>query len=326
MGVEPKRQETVDARWRKYSVTDQFWIGVSFVPNCVSTRLFTARGCVALFRNIVQHIGARWLKTVPIDASGVARRVALVMAGSRGLGFGTACSLGLAGHRLIICARDVAGLDKAVVELRALGVEASGVRADVARSADLRALFDIADSTYGRLDVLVVNAGGPPHGGFLEVGDSQWRQTFNLTLMSAVRSIRLAVPRMRSGGFGRVIVIGSSSVKRTIDGLVLSNTFRPALWGLVKSFAREVAADGITVNMVSPGRIDTGHSRLDERRAKLSGQSYKAIRAAGQREIPAGRYGKPEDLGNLIAFLASEAGAYVTGQSILVDGGLVSAL
>jgi 3-oxoacyl-[acyl-carrier protein] reductase len=139
--------------------------------------------------------------------------------------------------------------------------------------------------------------------------------------------MRLALPLMQAQHFGRIIVIGSSSVKQPIGGLVLSNAFRPALLGVVKTLAQEVAADGITVNIVAPGRIDTDRVRnLDQRRAQAEGVPVEQVRAASEKTIPARRYGEPSDLGALVGFLASEEAGYITGQSILVDGGMVSAL
>jgi 3-oxoacyl-[acyl-carrier protein] reductase len=249
------------------------------------------------------------------------------MAASKGLGRGCAEELARQGYRLVICARNRNGLDETASALRAAGAEVVGVPADVSRAADLEAVFEAADSGFGRLDVLVANAGGPPPGGFLEVSDDQWETAFHLTQMSAVRAMRLAVARMQPAGYGRIIVIGSYSVKQPIEGLVLSNAFRPALLGVVKTLAQEVAARGITVNMVSPGRIETDRVRaLDEVRARAEGVPVEQVRLKAAQSIPAGRYGQPQDLAVLVAFLASEAAGYITGQSVLVDGGLVSAL
>ena len=255
------------------------------------------------------------------------QRVALVLAASHGLGLAAARALARGGHDVMICGRDEARLRAATAELSALGTGVVGIRADVSRLADIEKLYTRLDTEFGRLDVLVANAGGPPHGGFMEVTEQQWEEAFQLTLMSAARSIRLAAERMRSNRFGRILVIGSSSTRRPIEGLILSNTFRPALVGMVKSLAQELGPDGITTNMVSPGRLGGVRSRLlDERRARLSGKTYEEVRTEEEAKIPARRYGSPDDLARLIAFLAHEDSGYINGQCLLVDGGLVTAL
>ena len=259
--------------------------------------------------------------------SGTPGRVALVMAASKGLGRGCAEALGNAGYRLMLCARNQDGLDDVVGSLRERNVEVTGVAADVSQPSELERVFTTMDDTYGRLDVLVANAGGPPPGTFLRVTEEQWVTAFNLTLMSAVRAMQMAIPRMQKASHGRLVAIGSSSVKQPIPGLVLSNAFRPALLGVVKTLSQELAPEGITVNMVSPGRIDTDRVRtLDENRAREQSVSYEQIRSQSEQTIPARRYGAPGELGSLVAFLASPEAGYITGQSILVDGGMVSAL
>jgi len=268
------------------------------------------------------------MSTVLHSAEGeTGRRVALVLAGSRGLGRAAAEALATSGHALAVCARSEAGVASTSQVIAEHGVPALGLVADVASAVELEHVFDEIDDNFGRLDVLVANAGGPPAGRFLETEDSAWAEAFELTLMSAVRAMRLAVERMQRGGFGRIVVIGSSSVRQPIDGLVLSNAFRPALAGVVKTLAGEVARDGITVNLVAPGRFDTDRVReLDEGRALARGIDYAAYRHSFEQSIPSGRYGRPEELGALIAFLASDTAAYLTGQSLLIDGGMIAAL
>lgn len=254
-------------------------------------------------------------------------RVALVLAGTQGIGRGCAEALARAGLGVAVCARTAADVDETVAALERSGAPAHGVVGDVGDAEDLARIFASVDEAFGRLDVLVANAGGPPPGPFLELEDEDWRTGFELTLMSAVRAIRLAVARMREHGYGRIVIIGSSSVRQPVPGITLSNAFRPALAGLVKHLAGELAAHGITVNMVSPGRIETARVRaIDEGRARREGRAYDDVRRESEASIPLGRYGTIHEIGALVAFLASEPAGYITGQTPLVDGGMVPTL
>jgi len=170
--------------------------------------------------------------------AGLDKRVALIMAASKGLGRVSAEALARSGFNLVICSRLAASIQSAASTFQELGAEVEAVVADVANAGDLARVFERADARFGRLDVLVANAGGPPPGAFTAATDVQWETAFNLTLMSAVRAMRLSVERMRSAGYGRII--GSSSVKQPIPGLVLSNAFRPALGGVTKTLSQEV--------------------------------------------------------------------------------------
>jgi 3-oxoacyl-[acyl-carrier protein] reductase len=254
-------------------------------------------------------------------------RVALVMAGTKGIGRGCADELARAGLRVAVCARSDEQVHRTVRELEQLGTAAVGATADVSDPEQLERVFATVDEAFGRLDVLVSNAGGPPPGGFDALDDDAWHTGYQLTLMSAVRSVRAAVARMERHGYGRIVIIGSSSVRQPVPGITLSNVYRPALAGLTKTLAVELAPRGITINMVSPGRIDTDRVRtLDQRAADTAGTSVEQTRAASEGKIPMGRYGTPNEIGALVAFLASEAAGYVTGQTPLVDGGMVPTL
>jgi 3-oxoacyl-[acyl-carrier protein] reductase len=252
------------------------------------------------------------------------RRVAVVLAASKGLGRACAEVLAARGWDLVVCSRTSDGVRDTVEALTASGVRAEGVEADVSRTEDIERVFARADEAFGRVDALVCNAGGPPPGDFLSLDDDAWARGYELTLMSAVRALRAAIPRMRAGGYGRLVVLGSSSVRRPIPNLVLSNAYRPAIAGLMKSLAVELGPDGITANMVSPGRIETERLRqLDQKNAEKRGVAADEVRNASIASIPMGRYGAPEELAEAVAFLVSEQAGYITGQSLLVDGGLV---
>ena len=255
-------------------------------------------------------------------------RVALVTAASKGLGRATATQLAAEGARVMISSRGEQQLARTAAEIaEATGAQVEHCAADVADPADLARLLAETQEKLGGVDALVANAGGPPPGGFDAIDDAKWYQAHDLNLMSTVRLIRGVLPHMREQGWGRIAVVTSSSVKQPIENLLLSNTYRIAVVGLAKSLATEFAGAGVLVNTVGPGRIATDRvASLDANRAKQTGKSIEEVRAQSEKGIPIGRYGEADEFGRVAAFLVSGANTYLTGQNLLVDGGMVKAI
>lgn len=241
---------------------------------------------------------------------GLKDRRALVMGGSRGLGKAIAQALVAEGSQLAICGRDAGRVAVTAAELGA-----AGIACDLSVPGAATALVAEAVRRLGRLDVLVVNTGGPPPGLFADLADAAWHAAFEGLWMSSVGAIRAALPGMRTRRWGRVIVVTSIAAREPVANLMLSNSLRAGLHGLVNGLSREVASDGITVNALLPGYT------LTERLAELG---LDEARLAAQ--IPAGRLGRPADFGAVAAFLASEPAGYITGQALAVDGGLLQSI
>jgi 3-oxoacyl-[acyl-carrier protein] reductase len=254
------------------------------------------------------------------------RPPALVMASSRGIGFAVAQTLCKRETPVAICGRTADQVDAAVTKLSELGT-ALGLVGDVGDIAQLATIVTKARAELGPIGTLVANTGGPPSGGFEDVSPADWDRAYRSTVGSFVESVRLVLPDMRELGAGRIILIASSSIRRPIPNLVLSNTFRPALNGLAKDLAVSLAREHITVNVVAPGRIDTERVRdLDRASAQRQNISVESVQRTSECTIPMGRYGRTEELSALVEFLASPEAGYITGQSIVVDGGLTASL
>lgn len=255
-------------------------------------------------------------------------KVALVTAASKGLGRATATELAREGARVMISSRSEEQLRSTAEQIREqTGAEVEHCAADVSSADDLARLLGETEQRLGGVDVLVNNAGGPPAGGFDAFDDAAWQSAFELNLMSSVRLVGGVLPHMREQGSGRIVTIASSSIKQPIENLILSNTYRVALVGLSKSLATELAPQGVLVNVVGPGRIDTDRvAGLDAGRAAKAGISVEQARALSEQTIPLGRYGTAEEFARIATFLVSGANTYLTGQSLLVDGGMVRAI
>lgn len=240
---------------------------------------------------------------------GLAGRRALVTAGSRGIGRAIAGALVAEGARVAISSRSP---QRAAAEL---GV--AGLPHDSADVEGAGALLDAAaEALGGSVEVLVVNTGGPPIGPDpLAFTTEQWEAAYRTLVLSAVKLVEAAMPDMRAGRFGRVVNVASTSVREPLAGLMLSNAHRAATLAAWKTIARDVAGDGVTVNTLLPGRIAT------DRLAANYG-SLDAAEEASRGEVPAGRLGRPEEMGAAAAFLCSAQAAYITGTALLVDGGL----
>lgn len=259
---------------------------------------------------------------------GIRNRIALVTGGSQGIGFATARALAAEGAPLAVCARNPARLQTAADALRAAGSPAVvTVTADLARGEDRERLLAETRARLGPPAVMVFNTGGPPSGAFLELDHARWTEAWTLLLESAVHMARLVAPDMVKARWGRIVAITSIAAKEPIPDLVLSNSLRAGVVGLMKSLSRELGPHGITVNCVAPGLTATDRlEELFQARATREGVPVEEHRARAVAGIPAGRAGRPEEIGALAAFLCSEAASYVNGTLITADGGATRSL
>jgi 3-oxoacyl-[acyl-carrier protein] reductase len=258
---------------------------------------------------------------------GLKGRVAFVAGGSKGLGRATAHVLAAEGASVAICARGESELKSAAEELsKETGARVIPVVADVSKPAEIERAIQRTVDELGALHILVPNSGGPPAGTFDELSEEHWQQALDTVLLSTARLVRAGLPHLKRAGWGRIVVITSSSTREAIPGLLLSNVSRPAIVGLCKTLSRELGPYGITVNNVGPGLIETDRlAHIQTRQAKVASVDLEELRRRAVAQIPVGRFGAPVEFARVVAFLASDAGSYLTGQTILVDGGKVSA-
>ncbi|HEV3250722.1 MAG TPA: SDR family oxidoreductase [Puia sp.] len=253
-------------------------------------------------------------------------KTALVLAASKGLGRASAMALAAEGADVVIGARNKEQLDKTADEIRAASkVNVHAVTVDVRDTGGVENFVAIAAEKFGKIDILVNNAGGPPFGLFESFDDQAWQEAFELNLLSVVRFSRLVVPHMRKTGSGRIINITSLSVKTFLPGSVLSTSLRMGVVGVAKMLSNELGKDNITVNNIAPGFILTDRIKETLFKDAKAGEDAEVLLAERVKDIPLKRIGKPEELGALVAFLASPLAAYITGTTIQIDGGAVKA-
>ncbi|MFP7344614.1 SDR family oxidoreductase [Bacillus safensis] len=252
---------------------------------------------------------------------------ALVAASSQGIGKAIAFALAKEGADVMLSGRHEQTLKETVNELSPFAKgQLTYQVCDVSDASQIKALVQAAAGDEQRLDILVNNTGGPKTGTLDTLTDEDWIESFQLHLLSYIRLLKEALPYLKKRG-ARVLNIASMSVKEPIPGLMLSNTFRPAIAGWTKTAAQEMAKDGILINTLAPGKIETDRvKQLEKHRAQRENRTVEEIKAQAEQAIPLGRYGQPEEFAAYAAFLLSEANTYMTGQTLIIDGGLTKSL
>lgn len=260
---------------------------------------------------------------------GLAGKVVYVAAASKGLGRAIAEEFAREGAKVVMCSRVEANISQAAREVaKATGGETYGVPADLSSKEGCERFVRAGLEHYGRMDAIVINAGGPPPGRFEELDEAQWDKAYQLTLMSAVRLAKLAIPELRRTK-GNIVFSTSTTVRQPSSyvPLILSNSLRAAVHGMLKTLAKDLATDGIRVNAVQPGRIQTERiEQLDRDTAKRTGRSVEEVRKEWRAQIPLGRYGDPSEYAAAAVFLASDRASFITGLSLQVDGGMLQAM
>lgn len=258
---------------------------------------------------------------------GLENKPVLVMASGSGIGKGVALEFAKEKAKVMLFDKSEDSLKEAcdnIFELTQNQVEYTV--GDITKAEDVENVVARTNEKFGSVFALFNNTGGPPAGNFEKFDDQAWQDAFELTLLSYIRSIRAVLPVMQKAGAGRIVNNTSSSTKRVIDNLILSNTFRTGIMGMTKSMSREFGPDNILINIVGPGKIATERvNYLDSLKAEKENISLEEFQKKNAKAIPLGRYGTTEDIAKIVVYLCSEANTYITGQNILVDGGSISA-
>jgi len=258
---------------------------------------------------------------------GIKGKVALVLASSRGLGQAMAVSLAREGVKVAVTGRSLDGLQKSVELIQAAGGTALALNWDLSDASVIDALVTRVEKELGPIDILINNTGGPPPTPAAGQDPALWQKSFNDMVLSLIAITDRVLPGMRQRKWGRIITSTTSGAIAPIKNLAISNTLRAALLAWSKTLATEVAADGVTVNIIMPGRVATDRLRqLDEAKAKRDGANYEDVVKQMIKQIPVGRYGDPKEYGDTAAFLASQNASFITGSVIRVDGGQIQAI
>src|SRR6266403_4719095 len=259
---------------------------------------------------------------------GLKGKIALVAAASRGLGRAVAEELAAEGCALVLCSRSEEAIKRTAKEIEQVaGAEVLAVACDVANADEVARLVQSGAERFGRIDILVSNAGGPPAGKFESLSQEQWEAATRLTLFSAIELARHVLPGMKERSWGRILNITSIAVKQPVENLILSNSLRAGVTGFARTLANEVATFGVTVNNIVPGYTRTERvEELSRMMAEKEGITPEDFVARWEKEIPMRRLGTPGEFAALAAFLVSERASYITGTSVPVDGGWIRAL
>ncbi|PWQ98300.1 SDR family oxidoreductase [Leucothrix arctica] len=255
-------------------------------------------------------------------------KVIMVAAASSGMGYAIAERCAMEGAIVSICSRRTDVIEAAAQSIQQkTGATVKAYTVDASKNDDIKNWVDGTVADLGSPAGILINAGGPPPGQFDDFDDEAWNAAFNLTLMSAIRMAREVLPHMRKQGYGSILTLTSSSVKEPISNLILSNVMRSGVTSLVKSLSKQLAGENIRVNNIIPGRIDTPRVQgMDAKAAANKGITPEEQAAISKQSIPAGRYGEPEEFANVAVFLLSDSASYVTGSTLVVDGGMTSSL
>jgi 3-oxoacyl-[acyl-carrier protein] reductase len=259
----------------------------------------------------------------PVMDFGLSGKRALVLSSSRGLGLGIAQALAAEGADVMLTARSADRLQAAAEAINAQGRGRAHYFASELRGR-VEYIYKAAVEALGQVDILIANTGGPPARTALAVTPEEWVPQFEAMVVPVFHLASLVLPGMRERGLGRLVTVASSGVIQPIPNLAMSNALRSSIVGWSKTLASEVAKDGITVNLVLPGRIETDRTaELDAANAKAQGKSVEEVSAAARAQIPAGRYGRVQEFADVVCFLASERASYINGSMIRIDGGMI---